>query len=593
MQKDLLICGVLALMVVGIFGQTLRHEFVSLDDDLYVFDNPHVRSGLTAENIAWATSSRDAANWHPLTWLTHILDCQFYGLSARGHHLTNVLLHAAAAVALFLVLHRMTGQRWPSAVAAALFAVHPLRVESVAWVAERKDVLSGLLFMLTLAAYASYVHALGTRPTPIVVFRYLLVVVLFALGLMAKPMLVTLPLVLLLLDYWPLGRFQAAITGGLAAAGTAACSNVGPSCRRPLNGCWRILLEKLPLLALSAASCVVTLWAQHEAITYSERWPLSVRLGNAAVSYVAYLKMFFYPMDLAVLYPHPGRAISTWAIVASVLALAAISGGAVALRRRAPSLLVGWLWYVGMLVPVVGLVQVGNQAMADRYTYLPQIGICVMLTWGVVWIARPWPRPFLACGAAATVTALAVCAWQQTSYWRDSVTLWDHAARCTEATKRNHVAYYNLGVVLTDRRQFDPAIEQYEKAVAVKPDYAEARYNLGVLLNKRGRVREAADQYRRVLRLVPEADSSAAEHNLGAALATLEQYDEAIEHYQKALRVMPDSTDTLNNLGNALMHQGRRTEAAATFQRLLQINPHHPNARRNLEAITGRPGDVP
>ena len=356
------VCGFLLLAVALVFGQTVRHDFVNYDDNAYVYENPQVAGGLTAHGIAWAFTSFHVSNWHPLTWLSHMLDCQFYGLHAGGHHLTNVLLHAATAILLFLVLRRMTGDLWPSAFVAAVFAIHPLRAESVAWVAERKDVLSGLFFMLTLGAYAGYARR------PFSLGRYLTVVLLFALGLMAKPMLVTLPFVLLLLDYWPLGR-------------------IGPHRRTGISSFRRVVVEKIPLLALTAASCVATVIAQGTAVIAIDVIPLPSRIANALVSYVAYMGQLFYPAGLAVLYPHPEGGLPIWKVAASSLVLAGISAAALVWRRRFPYLFVGWFWYVGMLVPVIGLVQVGLHAMADRYTYLPQIGLCIAVTWGVAQLA--------------------------------------------------------------------------------------------------------------------------------------------------------------------------------------------------------------
>lgn len=560
MFKSLLIAGVLLLLVVGVFGQTLRHEFVNFDDDLYVTDNPHVREGFSADGVAWAFSARDASNWHPVTWLSHMLDCQWHGLSARGHHLTSVLLHAGVAMLLFLVLQQMTGDCWPSAFAAAVFAVHPLRVESVAWIAERKDVLSGLFFMLTLAAYVGYVRC---QASPWRLFRYLLVVVLFALGLMAKPMLVTLPFALLLLDYWPLGRIAD----------------------------WRrALLEKIPLFAMSVAACAVTIWAQGETISLSGHVALPWRLANAVAAYADYLGQFFFPVNLAALYPHPGDGLAIWKIAASAALLTVITGAVVVLRRRAPYLPVGWFWYVGMLVPVIGLVQVGRQAMADRYTYLPQIGLCVALAWGAKQLAdsRVWLRP--ACGAAGAVViaVFAACAWHQTAYWRNSESLWTHTIECTW---QNPTAHYNLGIVRAGQRRIDEAIAEYEKAVNAAPDYAEARFNMAVLLNHQGRTDEAIEQYRRVLEIEP--DASDAHLNLGVLLAARGEADEAIRHYREVLRIMPASADAENNLANVLTRQGRLDEAIRHYEEAVRIDPNNEAARRNLETALQRLGERP
>ena len=362
------VCIFLLLAVAVVFGPTIRHEFVNYDDDDYVYENPQVARGFTAPGIVWAFTHFHSGNWHPLTWLSHMVDCQLYGLDhPGGHHLTNVLLHAASCLVLFVVLRQMTGDLWPSAFVASLFAIHPLHVESVAWVAERKDVLSGLFFMLTLAAYVSYARR------PFSLLRYLLTTALFALGLMAKPMLVTLPFVLLLLDYWPLGRIGA--TSQPVSRESRLPQQSSPALRR-------VLLEKLPWLAMAAASCAATFLAQGTSVVVVQRLPLLTRIDNALVSYAAYLGQFFYPAGLAALYPHPQSSLPIWKIVAAVLLLLGVSLAALACRRKCPYLLVGWLWYLGMLVPVIGLVQVGSQAMADRYTYLTQIGLYIALAWG-------------------------------------------------------------------------------------------------------------------------------------------------------------------------------------------------------------------
>ncbi len=480
-RQVLAVGGFLLLAVALVFGQAVRHEFVNFDDD-DVFENPHVSQGVSTQSIAWAFTHSHGNNWIPLTWISLMLDCQLYGLHAGGYHLTNVLLHAATAILLFLVLHRMTGRLWPSAFVAALFAVHPLRAESVAWVSERKDVLSGLFFMLTLAAYVSYVHH---RPS---LLRYLAVMVFFALGLMAKAMLVTLPLVLLLLDYWPLGRLAASSTpphcNGGAFVGSA---NLRQTDLGRFSLAVRLVVEKLPLFALVAVSCVATVWAQGSALAPVEYLPLGLRTGNALISYVAYLGQLFFPVGLAVFYPHPEGNLPAWKIIGAMLVLAAISAGVWAYRRRRPYLLVGWLWYLGILVPVIGLVQVGLQAMADRYTYLTQIGLYISLVWAGADLCRSWSYRRWLCRAASSLVLVILmgCAWRQTSFWCDSEALWTHALACTSWNK---VAYSNLARALADRGQVDAAIAHYQKALEIKPDFAEAHYSLGNALARRGQV---------------------------------------------------------------------------------------------------------
>ncbi len=409
-MKVIAVCGILVLAVAVIYGQCVTFDFVNFDDNVYVYDNPLVAHGMTAQSVESAFTEVREANWHPLTWLSHMLDCEIFGLNRPGlHHLTNVLLHAASAVLLFLVLRMMTGDLWPSAIAAGLFAVHPLHVESVAWVSERKDVLSGLFFMLTVAAYIGYSRH------PFSVLRYLLVTILFALGLMSKPMLVTLPFVLLLLDYWPPGRMKSEKIAS----------------RRLL----RLLLEKTPWLVMSAASCVVTQFAQRkdESLVPLEACPFAWRAANAVVSYATYVVQFFCPVGLAALYPHPLNTLPAWKIVGSILLLTAVTAVACAWRRKCPYLFVGWLWFVGMLVPVIGLVQVGRQAMADRYTYLPLIGLAVATAWGADRAFGMSLDHRRACRMAALLftLVLAAVAWRQTRFWKDSETLWARAVACT------------------------------------------------------------------------------------------------------------------------------------------------------------------
>ncbi len=446
----LAVCGLLLLAVAAVFGQTVSHDFVYFSDDAeYVTDNRLVQQGLTGQGIVWALTTFHTTNWHPLTWLSHMLDCELYVLNPGGHHLTNVLLHAAAAVLLLLALRRMTGALWASAWVAAVFALHPLRVESVAWVAERKDVLSGLFFMLTLWFYARYAE----RPASW--GRYLLVVASFALGLTAKSMLVTLPFVLLLLDYWPLGRL------GPSREGSAA---EGADPPRPGRLLVRLVVEKIPFFVLAAASCVVTLAANRSAVKPLEQLPFLWRLANAAVAYVAYLGNMLYPVGLAVLHPVPKGPPPAWETAAAVTLLLAISTAAFVLRRKCPYLLVGWLWYLGTLVPVIGLVRAGNEGMADRFTYLTQIGLYMAIAWGAVHVVRSWPdcRWGIAAVAALVVAGLMGCASQQTQYWHDSETLWKHTLECIP---QNPIAENNLGNALAARGEFGEAIDHYQKAL--------------------------------------------------------------------------------------------------------------------------------
>jgi tetratricopeptide (TPR) repeat protein len=607
--ESLAVCGFLVLAVFLVFGRTLDHGFINYDDNKYVSENRHVAGGLTAEGIGWAFTSRQCSNWHPLTWLSHMADCQLYDLKPWGHHLSSLLLHAATAVVLFLVLRRMTGETWPSTFVAAVFAIHPLRVESVAWVAERKDVLNGLCFALTLAAYVGYVrHRFSWA-------RYLAVIGFFALGLMAKPMLVTLPFVLLLLDYWPLGRLVAGplrvpsasfCWGGSSSAATPeATVQLSPQRNldgRTAHGVCLLLVEKLPLFALSAASCAITVVAQRGAMESLAYTSMATRIGNAAVSYVAYLGQMFWPTNLAVIYPHPGSDLPAWQVAAALGVLAAISAGVAALCRRAPYLLVGWLWYLGMLVPVIGLVQVGLQARADRYTYLPQIGLYIAIAWGIADLCsrpkaicgagvppalcsrdgrttRSWRWRGWICGvAAASVLAVLMgLTYHQASFWRDSETLFVHALECTTG---NAVAHCNLGIALVDRGEIEKGIEHYREALRIDPNSVLAHNDLGEALQRLGRDDLAIGQFEAVLQLAP--NHADALYNLGESLRRQGKLAEAVVQFTKSLILDPDRADAHTNLGAALGQQGRTIEAIAQFNEALRIDPGCVEAWDNL-----------
>jgi tetratricopeptide (TPR) repeat protein len=580
----LAVCIFLAAITFAVFGQTLGHEFVNYDDNDYVYENPEVARGLTLPGIIWAFTHVHSFNWHPLTWISHMLDCQFYGLNPGGHHLTNILLHTATAILLFLVLRRMTGALWRSAFVAAVFAIHPLRVESVAWVAERKDVLSGVFFMLTIGAYVRYAQrrskvepsslrfaAPGSRESraqavPALDPRrstldYCLVLLFFALGLMCKPMLVTLPFVLLLLDYWPL-NLVTTVTGH---------RNNFPIPRR-------LILEKLPLFGLAAASCVATIFAQTEAIQPFENMSLPLRVGNASISYVAYLGQMFWPSGLAVLYPFAAGGVGVSRVVLSLVVLAGISTGVFVLRRR-PYFLTGWLWYLIMLVPVIGIVRVGAQARADRYTYLPQIGLYLLLTWAAADLCAGWRHRRVVLGGCATavLVALIFCARAQTSYWRDSESLWAHTLACTSD---NFIAHNDLGFALLQKGSVDEAITHFQTALQIKPDYAEAHNNLGNALCQKGSVDEAITHFQRALQIKP--DYAGAHNNLGNALIKKGKVDEAIVHFQKALQITPDNVEANYNFGMALLQKGNVDEAITHFQKALQIKPDFAEAHNNL-----------
>jgi len=534
----LLVCLALVAVTWAVFGQTLTHDFVNFDDHVYVYENPLVAKGLSTEGVIGAFTHAHARNWHPLTTLTHMLDCQLYRLNASGHHITNVILHTIAVLLLFLVLGQMTGALWQSGFVAALFAIHPLHVESVAWIAERKDVLSAVFFMLTLAAYARY--ARGPSPG-----RYLLMALLFALGLMSKPMLVTLPFVLLLLDYWPLGRI-----GGQK-------SEVGKQLRT-------LITEKIPLFALSALSCIATLLAQRQGPSAIDQLPFLWRLNNALVSYVTYIWQMLWPARLAVFYPHPNDRLPLVEVIVAITLLVGISLLVIYLRRTKHYLVTGWFWYLGMFVPVIGLVQVGEQAHADRYTYLPQIGLYIMITWTLGDLIQKSPgraqRAVVAIAATIVIALLSIRAFVQTSYWKNSETLWNHALAITG---ENDVAHNNLGFLFLRKGELDQAISQFQEALNIRSRNSESHYSLGAAL---------------------------IQSNLGNALARKQLWDEAIDHLQEAVRLRPDYADAYFNLGSVLFQRGRIDQAIAQWRKALAIRPLDAEAHRNVAIALRRQG---
>jgi protein O-mannosyl-transferase len=551
------VCGLLLLMVGLVYGQTRNFVLLDYDDNAFVYECPQVRAGLTADGIKWALFSGPQGEWYPLAMISHMLDCQLFGLDAGGHHLTNVLLHGAAAVALFLVLWRMTGELWPSAFVAAVFAVHPQHVESVAWVAERRDVLSGLFFVLALGAYLGYVRH-GRQAG-----RYVVVAAMLALSLMAKPMAVTLPPLLLLLDYWPLGRW-------------------GAACEVPRNeaavdrpGTWWLVLEKLPLLAIALGACLITLITHNKGVS-PITW--SMRLSNAPVACASYVEQLFYPVDLAVFYPYPAAGQPLWKVTGALAILAAISAAVVVGRRRYPYGFVGWFWFLGMLVPVLGVVQVSAHAMADRYMYLPGIGLSIALTWGLARLGAGSAegRWALGCGAALVIAVLASCAAWQTSYWRDDETLWRHSLASTED---NSEAEVGLGDALNRQGRIEPAVAHYRRAVKFGSE-AGAYNNLGSALAQQAKLDEAIAQFESALRIDP--DSARAHANLGRTLARQSRYGPAEEHLRRALAIDPNMASAHFDLAHLLLLQGNQPEAATHFERAVALDPDDLAARNDL-----------
>lgn len=552
------LCFFLAGITWLVLGQTFHYPFINFDDGEYVVKNPQVTRGLTIDGIIWAFTHAHAANWHPVTWLSHMLDCQMYGLNPGGHHFTNVLIHAASAVALFLVLRQMTGAVWRSAFVAAVFAIHPLRVESVAWIAERKDVLSGLFFVLTIGAYVRYARAPWSLP------RYGLVLLLFAVGLMCKPMLVTVPFVLLLLDYWPLNRF--------------ATLRDREGQHLKIRG---LILEKLPLLGLAVGSCVATLFAQTGAMQPVAKITLPLRLGNAVVSYVDYLRQMFWPSDLAILYPWEAARLGGSRIVLSIVLLAGISA-AIFILRRHRYLVTGWLWYLVMLGPVIGILQVGNQSRADRYTYLPQIGLYLLLTWGAVDLSARWNRRRVLLSSLSVVIVIFLIrsARTQVSYWQNSETLWSHALACTTD---NVMAEENLGEAIFKQGRTDEAIGHFKRALQIEPNLATSHASLGAALLRKGQWNDALAHLRRALEIDPK--QAPAHSSLGVALLEMGRPDESLAHLRKALEIDPNDNDVNYNLANTFLHMGRANEALAHYTKALQLDPIDTEALNNMSWI--------
>lgn len=571
------------------FGPAIHHEFVNYDDDHYVYNEPKVLAGLSLSGAEWAFTHSHADNWHPLTTLSHMLDVQLYGLNASGHHLTNILLHALATVLLFLALRKLTAPStlnaepstlWICGFVAALFAVHPLRVESVAWIAERKDVLSGVFFALTLFAYARYVRSQESSRRR----WYVATVIVFGLGLMCKPTLVTVPFVLLLLDYWPLNRMQSAKDKELGAGSTERREGSrGRSGKREagdfstsLGG---LVVEKIPLFVLSAISCLVTLLVQTQAVAAIEGLPLQQRIANAAVSYVTYLWQSVYPAHLSVLYPYPLNHLPTGEIAAASLLLLMISVAVVVWRDRLPYLFSGWFWFLGMLVPAIGLVQVGSQAHADRYTYLPQIGLWIIVSWAITELAVRWRvhGTLVATIGVAIILVLAALSRREMSYWQNGETLWTHAIRNTDG---NYIAHNNFANWLLQRGRFDEALEESRKALAINANLEEGHVTLGNIFIRTNHPDAAVAEYQVVLQHSP--DFSEVRSNLGNILLDKGQTAEAIAEYKKALETSPQHFGILSNLGNALVATGRATEAIGYFEKALEINPKFPEAENNL-----------
>lgn len=557
--KALWICILLVALVVVIYGQTVRHDFINYDDDSYVTENVHVLNGLNWADVKWAFTTGHTGYAHPVTWLTHQLDAQLYGTWAGGHHLNSLILHAINAVLAFLFFWRTTQKLWPSAFVAAVFAIHPLHVESVAWVAERKDVLSGFFFLLTIHAYARY----AARPQP---SRYALALGLFALGILSKPMLVTVPCLLLLLDYWPLRRIK----------------DWQPAVQTPQFPVSRLILEKMPFAIVTIAWSATTYILQGEYGALAEdKLRFGMRAANAFVSYGTYLWNTVSTSGLALFYPYP-RTIPAGTVLISVVVTALISILCVARWRKSPSLFVGWFWFVGMLVPVIGLVQFGEQARADRYTYLPHIGLCVFITWGILELSANWPRrrEILTSIGLFVIAILTVRGFVQTSFWRNNETIWK---RSLAVTTNNYLAENNLGNYLAHTGRLNEGEEHFRKSLEISPRYPEANNNIGTVLTNQGKFAEANAFFETSLKYRP--NHAKTHSNIGVTLTELARLDEAAAHFHRALELSPDLVDAHFNYARLLLMTGKRDEAILQLRETLRLKPDDAEAQIQLRQL--------
>lgn len=575
-----LICAVICIAVLATYGQVKHHEFVSFDDGRYVTENQHVQAGLTFESIRWAFGFSDIAYWHPLTWLSHMLDCQLYGLHPGMHHITNLILHLANSLLVFIVFQQMTGVIWRSALVAALFALHPINVESVAWVAERKNVLSTFFWMLTLLSYRYY----AKKP---LISRLFLTVLMYALGLLTKPALVTLPFLLLLLDFWPLQRLRTDHltnnTTGLKIASIMRGiqkSNIS-----------RLILEKIPFFVLSGASIFVSLLSvKHNGIVLSTaEVPIDLRTANALVSFMGYVGKLIWPLKLAVFYPYPTK-IPLWLSLGSGIWLICISVLVIRFARRIPYLTVGWLWYVGTLIPHLGLMQAGLwPAMADRWAYVPFIGLFIIISWGVYDFGTKWQfRKFgLSLIAGALVSMLMILTWFQVRHWANSISLYQHA---TDVTVDNDVAHNNLGAALYQKGNIDESIIHFIEALRIMPGYAKAHTNLNTALASHINIDYAIVRMQELLRLYP--NSPALYYNLGNLYRKKGELDNAISQYQKALTIQPNFIQALNNMASVYVARGEYAEALFLFKKMIKLQPHSADLYYDIARIYSRQNNV-
>lgn len=606
----------LVVATLAVYWQVQDYEFVNLDDNLYITENENIQDGVTREGIIWAFTTNYPHFWHPVAWVSHMLDYQLFGLTPKGHHLTNVFIHITNALLLFMVLMRMTGALWQSFFVAAIFALHPLNVESVAWVTERKNLLSAFFGLLTIWAYICYTEKKGVK-------RYCLVALLLASSLLSKPMLVTLPFVLLLLDYWPFGRLKLVQKkDNLATPKTEINEDRGENISQ-------LIWEKIPFLLLAVGSSFMTVWFRDSVRTLKiENMGTSqARIVNALVSYIEYLEKMLWPMELSALYPHPGNTLPVWKGVICGILLVIISTVVVRMIRQTPYLAVGWFWYLGTLVPMIGIVQEGNQAMADRFTYIPLIGIFIMVAWGLPDLLARWSHRNKALSVLAGIIfpVLMTLTWAQASHWENSEKLFKHAIEVTDNKYPGFsLIYSNLGSTLSQQMRFEEAIVYIKEAIRIDPGYGQAHYNLGVVLAKQMKFEEAIVHYREAIRHMPsntgahnnigfalsqqmnfaeaivhyneairlKPDYAGAQDNLGTALSNLKKFDEAIIHHREAIRLKPNQAESYYNLGISLSKLMKFEEAIVNYKEAIRLKPDYAEAHNNLGSSLGEQGNI-
>ncbi|MBM4305647.1 MAG: tetratricopeptide repeat protein [Deltaproteobacteria bacterium] len=551
---QLITCLFLILITLAAYWKVQHNDFINLDDNLYITDNPYIKKGWTTDNLLWAFTNAHACHWHPMTWLSHMLDVELFGLHPGGHHMVSLIFHVVNSLLLFFLFQKMTGEVWKCALIAGLFALHPLRVESIAWAAERKDVLSVFFFFLTIYTYLHYIEKIKFR-------RYLLTLLSFAMALMSKPMVVTLPFVLLLLDYWPLGRFQS-------------------KKKERWHPMIQLTIEKIPFFLFTFVMSIFTVvnHLQGGAVTPFDKLPFSIRIGNAFISYIRYIWKMLCPNELAVFYPHPIH-LPLWEVIGAILLIIFITIVVIAFRREHPYLAIGWFWYLGTLIPVIGLVQAGTQAMADRFTYIPMVGLFLMISFGIpnIFMRRGFTRIILIPSGIFIFLILAILSAIQVGRWQNSVTLFTHTLN---VTSNNYLIHNNLGVTLMRQGKYPEALFHLKKAMEIKPNYADAYHNLGTLLLLQGNEKEALDHFTLALEYNPKKAET--HSSIGGILAKQEKFKEALFHFSEAVRLNKEDGEAHYNLGTILLQQGKTQEGVYYLNQSLETLPENPKTHHNL-----------